>query len=140
MTSTNARTAKPVPVRTANRSSAEMRKLTVAQALQDKDDIHLFVMNIQKPDGNINLTVKGDDGTNQSVVIPKTFIPLDMGLFINRDNMLNNQIFRRLVARGDAVVIVNTEDAINAIENYPSARKELKRILSENNTYHESQR
>lgn len=131
----NARTAKPVPARTAGQSTAQMRKLTVAQALADKEDIHLFVMNIQKPDGNINLTVKGDDGTNQSVVIPKTFIPLDMGLFINRENMLNNQIFRRLVARGDAVVIVNTEDAINAIENNPSAKKELKRILSENNTY-----
>jgi len=132
---TNNRNVKPVPARTAGQSSAQMRKLTVAQALADKDDIHLFVMNIQKPDGNINLTVKGDDGTNQSVVIPKTFIPLDMGLFINRENMLNNQIFRRLVARGDAVVIVNTDDAHSAIENNPSAKKELKRILSENNTY-----
>lgn len=130
------RNVKPAtPVRAASRNSAQLRKLTIAQALANKDDIHLFVMNIQKPDGNINLTVKGDDGTNQSVVIPKTFIPLDMGLFINRENMLNNQIFRRLVARGDAVVIVNTDDAINAIENNPSAKKELKRILSENNTY-----
>lgn len=113
----------------------QLRRQTVAQALAATNDIHLFVMNIKRPKGNINMTVKGDDGMQQGVVIPDTFIPVDMSLFINRENLLNNQHFRRLIARGDAVVLVTTEDAQKAIATTPSAEKELKRLLSENSTY-----
>lgn len=114
-------------------NKALMRKLTVPEALK-RDDLCLYVMNIVKPGGNINLTAKGEDGQMQSVVIPKTFIPVDMTLFINRANLLNNQIFRQLVVRGD-VVIVHPDDAEKAIEAHPNAKKEQKRILSSNTDY-----
>ena len=116
-----------------SKNTALMRKLTVPEALK-RDDLCLYVMNVVKPGGNINLTAKGEDGQMQSVVIPKTFIPVDMTLFINRSNLLNNQIFRQLVVRGD-VVIVHPDDAEKAIEAHPNAKKEQKRILSSNTDY-----
>lgn len=120
---------------TAQRNNKNlMRKLTVPEAIGRKDDISLYVMNVVKPGGNINLTVKGEDGTPQSVVIPKTFIPVDMSLFINRSNLLNNQVFRVLVVRGD-IAIVHPEDAEIAIAGHPNAQKEQKRILSSNTDY-----
>ena len=117
-------------------SKALMRKLTVPEALgkDHVNDISLYVMNVVKPAGNINITVKGEDGSPQSVVLPKTFIPVDMTLFINRTNLLNNQVFRVLVVRGD-VVIVHPEDAEKVIAAHPNAQKEQKRILSSNTDY-----
>lgn len=110
-----------------------MRRLTVPEALK-LDDISLYVFNTVKPGGNINLTVKGDDGVMQTVVVPKTFIPVDMTLFIGRENLLNNQIFRRLVLRGD-LVIVETKEAEKAIAKHPRAVAEQSRILASNTDY-----
>lgn len=115
------------------RGNAMMRRQTVAEALADKSP-HLFVMNRVKPEGNINMNALGDDGVMTAIVIPTTFIPLDMTLFISRENLLKNMVFRRLEASGK-IAIINPEDAIAAIEGEPRAKKELDRILNVNNEH-----
>lgn len=109
-----------------------MRALSFNQAVANAENSPaLYVMNKIKPEGNINLTAKGDDGVMTTVVIPMTFIPFDMSLVISRESLLGNQAFRRMLARGD-VIIVHPEDAENAISSTPSAQRELKKILSAN--------
>lgn len=115
------------------RGNAMMRRQTVAEALADKSP-HLFVMNRVKPEGNINMNALGDDGVMTAIVIPTTFIPLDMTLFISRENLLKNMVFRRLEA-GGKIAIINPEDAINAIAGEPRAQKELDRILNVNSEH-----
>ena len=109
-------------------SKALMRPLTVTQALVDhKDDLALYVMNRTKPAGNINLTVLGEDGTQQSIVIPKTFVPIDMTLFAPRSNLLKNKHFRQLCQLGE-IAIAHPDDAEAAIQNSPKAKQEIQRL------------
>lgn len=120
-----------------SRNKALMRRQSIVEAMADKSP-HLFVMNRVSEDpkfvaGNINLNVKSDDGMTV-IVIPATFIPVDMGLFIDRDALLRNQAFRRLDA-SDKISIINPEDALNAIASNPRAQKEVKRILNINNDH-----
>lgn len=113
-------------------SKALMRPLTVTQALVDhKDDLALYVMNRTKPAGNINLTVLGEDGTQQSIVIPKTFVPIDMTLFAPRANLLKNKHFRQLCQLGE-IAIAHPDDAENAIQASPKAKQEIQRVLTMN--------
>lgn len=107
-----------------------MRPLTVTEALK-RDDLQLFVMNMTKPAGNINITVKGEDDTMQSIVIPKTFAPIDMSLFAPRENLLKNRQFRQLCQLG-SIAIAHPEDALGAIQNSPKAQKEIQRVLDMN--------
>lgn len=118
---------------------ALMRPLTVVEALARKEDLTLYVMNMVRPTreqpdmrpGNINLGVKGDDGSVQTVVIPKTHVPIDMTMFISRENLLLNRHFRQLVQLGH-IAIAHPEDAERAIQNSASAQKEINRVLSLN--------
>jgi len=112
-------------------AKALMRPLTVTQALQREDDIELYVMNLTKPAGNINLTVKGEDDTMQSIVIPKTFVPIDMTMFAPRKNLLLNKHFRQLQQLGQ-IAIAHPEDALTAIQASPKAQQEIQRVLHMN--------
>lgn len=113
-----------------SQSKALMRPLTITQALA-MDHISLYVMNRTKPAGNINLTVLGEDGTLQSIVIPKTFVPIDMTLFAPRDNLLKNKYFRQLCQLGE-IAIAHPDDAEAAIQASPKAKQEIQRVLTMN--------
>uniref|UniRef100_A0AB39CE64 Uncharacterized protein n=1 Tax=Pseudomonas phage HRDY3 TaxID=3236930 RepID=A0AB39CE64_9VIRU len=119
-----------------NQSTALMRPLTVTEALK-RDDVPLYVMNRTKPAGNINLTVKGDDETLQSIVIPKTFVPIDMTLFAPRKNLLLNKHFRQLCQLGE-IAIAHPDDAEAAIQASPKAKQEIQRVLQMNASDKES--
>lgn len=110
-----------------------LRKVTIQAALDNKNDMHLFVMPQVKTPGNINLTVV-NAGQRVAVVVPTTFIPVDMALFTERESLLRDQVFRRLVARGD-IAIINSDDANKLIEEHPNAQRELQRILSANSDF-----
>ena len=120
------------------KNAALMRRMTVMEAMADPSP-HLFIMNRVQEDpklvaGNINLNVKSDDGGMTVIVIPSTFIPVDMSLFISKENLLKNQAFRRLDA-ADKISIIHPEDAQNAIASNPRAQKEVKRILNINSAH-----
>lgn len=120
------------------KSPSMMRRMTVMEALADNSP-HLYIMNRVAEDpklvaGNINLNVKSDDGGMTVIVIPATFIPVDMSLFISKENLLKNQAFRRLDA-ANKISIINPEDAQNAIESNPRAKKEVLRILNINSAH-----
>jgi len=112
-------------------AKALMRPLTVTQAIQRGDDLALYVMNRTKPAGNINLTVQGEDGTMQSIVIPKTFVPIDMTMFAPRKSLLTNRHFRQLCQLGE-IAIAHPDDAETAIQASPKAKQEIQRVLQMN--------
>jgi hypothetical protein len=111
-------------------ATALMRPLTVTEALK-RDDLELYVMNRTKPAGNINLTIKGEDDTMQSIVIPKTFVPIDMTMFAPRKNLLLNKHFRQLQQLGQ-IAIAHPEDAAAAIQASPKAQAEIQRVMQMN--------
>lgn len=111
-------------------AKALMRPLTVTEALK-MEHISLYVMNRTNPAGNINLTVKGEDDTMQSIVIPKTFVPIDMTLFAPRDSLLKNKHFRQLCQLGE-IAIAHPDDAEEAIQASPKAKQEIQRVLNMN--------
>lgn len=110
-----------------------LRKITIQQALENKDDLSLFVMPQLKEPGNINLTVN-NNGVRTGVVIPTSFIPVDMAFFTEREALLRDVTFRRLVAAG-IIAIVDTKQAQELIQNHPNAQREQKRILQANVDY-----
>src|SRR5690606_7211706 len=112
-------------------SKVRLRLITLQAAQADTAELSLFVMNRTKPAGNINMTVTGDDGISQTVVIPTTFIPVDMSNFVSKAALLRSTVFRRLVASG-SVVLVDPNNARDAIENDPRAAREAKRLVSIN--------
>ena len=113
-------------------TNTRMRKLLLrdAELTIDKDS-SLYVMNRTNEPGAINMTCTDRNGVRIPVVIPNTFIPIDMSNFVPKENLLRDSSFRKLVQSG-AVIIVHSEDAENAIKNNPRAKKEQDRIYAVN--------
>lgn len=87
----------------------KLKPLTLREAELIKDDSRLFVLNRANPEGNINLNVTSD-GQRIAVVIPMTFVPIDMSNFAQRQALLGNTDFRKLIAKG-AVQLVDNDEA-----------------------------
>lgn len=87
----------------------KLKPLTLREAELIKDDSRLFVLNRANPEGNINLNVTSD-GQRIAIVIPMTFVPIDMSNFAQRQALLNNTDFRKLIAKG-AVQLVDNDEA-----------------------------
>lgn len=121
-------------------SKVQMRKLLLREAEATlENDSSLYVMNrTTDPVGAINLTAVGAGGTRIPVVIPNTFIPVDMSNFVPKENLLRDATFRRLVQSG-VVILINSEDAERAISANPRAEKEQQRIYSVNSELQEDE-
>lgn len=121
-------------------SKVQMRKLLLREAEATlENDSSLYVMNrTNDPVGAINLTAVGAGGTRIPVVIPNTFIPVDMSNFVPKENLLRDATFRRLVQSG-VVILINSEDAERAISANPRAEKEQQRIYSVNSELQEDE-
>jgi hypothetical protein len=111
---------------------AKLKLLTVPQAEADTKESRLYVVNrTNNPQGNINITVVGDDGQKTTVVVPATFIPFDMSNYISKGALLRAPEFRKLVAN-KLIVLADANEAEKFIESSPRAQREQKRLLSSN--------
>ena len=111
-------------------SNVQMRKILLKDA-EASSDKSLYVMNRTDVPGAINLTATAANGHRVPVVIPNTFIPVDMSNWVPKENLIQDPTFRRLVQSG-AVFLINTEDAERAIASNPRAEKEQQRIYAIN--------
>lgn len=111
-------------------AKAKLALITVPQAEANKNESRLYVVNrTNNPQGNINITVVGDDGQKTTVVVPATFIPFDMSNYISKGALLRAPEFRKLVAT-QMIVLVEAEEAEKFNEQNPRAQRELRRLLS----------
>lgn len=59
----------------------------------------------RQPKGNIVFTVTGQDGTTLTVVVPKTFVPIDLTTWCRAEDIKNSTEFRALIRKSQLHVI-----------------------------------
>lgn len=102
-----------------------LSSLTI-QDVEKNNDLSIFVINAVKPKGDISFAIKGDDNEIVSVVIPKTWIPIDLTAYANKQSILRSTHFRRLVSKG-VIKIISNEEA-STILSEPDANEEVSRL------------
>lgn len=86
----------------------------------------LYVLNRSKPVGQIAFNCQNDLGVTVPVLIPATFIPIDLTTMAPRENIVKSATFRRILTLKQ-LVIVRPEDAEKYLES-PLARSEFNKI------------
>lgn len=108
--------------------NANQLKRITQRELELSDDTRLFVLNNAEPRGDILLTIPKDKGRDQMVVIPPTWIPIDLTMQCRREDILNSPDFRRVLAR-QFVIAIDPDEAEKFFDVNSSAKVELDRIL-----------
>ena len=76
--------------------------------------------------GNIMFSVTGDDARPTSLVVPVTFIPIDLSVQAPVDNLIRSTHFRAAISQG-RIAIVNPS-CLNEFFQHPVAANEYRRI------------
>ncbi len=106
-------------------SILKLKRLTVSQA-EKVESSALHVMNKATPRGNINFTITAANNQRTGMQVPITWIPIDLSNFAQKNDVLRDPNFRRLVAKG-FLHIVDNDDAEKALLS-DKAIKETNRI------------
>lgn len=101
---------------------------TLKQLEQEKDSIALWVVNRTNPRGDLNITMPDGLGGNIIIVIPVTWIPMDLTTQATRDSLVKSPIFRRLVTKG-AIGLIDEAQA-ELIMEADDAKEEADRVYS----------
>jgi hypothetical protein len=96
-------------------------KITVDQISESQP-----IYAINKSNGDFLLTLKSEDGRNELVPIPKTWIPIQLTNFAEPKLFKRSSDFRRTVAAG-SIEIISQEEAQEILRD-ESAQAELERI------------
>lgn len=96
--------------------------------LETSDDTRLFVLNNTEPRGEILISVPKDKGRDQLIVVPPTWIPMDLTMQCRRDDILSSPDFRRGLAR-QFLIAVDPDSAERMLEENETARVEFNRIM-----------
>ena len=89
----------------------------------------LYVMNRTVPRGRCCFSVMGDLGQPATVIVPSTFIPVDLTTQATRDSLMKSSQFRSLLSNNE-LVIVNNRVAEELLTNNPRAHTEHKRLFN----------
>ena len=89
----------------------------------------LYVMNRTVPRGRSCFSVMGDLGQPATVIVPSTFIPVDLTTQATRDSLMKSSQFRSLLSNNDLVIVSNLV-AEELLTNNPRARTEHKRLFN----------
>lgn len=87
----------------------------------------LYVLNSTKPKGNVAFNCVNDVGQPVGVMVPSTFIPVDLTEQITRDSLLKSTNFRRALSKGQLVILTN-ESAEDYLRTNSVAKREFARI------------
>ena len=87
----------------------------------------LFVINRTKPRGHIAFSCLGEMNTAQSILVPATFIPIDLTTKVPRQKLLDSSAFRRQLANG-ALAIVDNDEVSALFQKSKLARDEHAKI------------
>lgn len=101
--------------------------ITIVTSERNKEDSRLFVLNRSNPAGNINFNVTDGSGGRIVITLPLTACPVDLSNFAEKEAILKNPDFRRLVAR-NFIVLVDNDQAYKFITEDDRGIKETRRI------------
>lgn len=87
----------------------------------------LYVVNRTEPRGNVMFSAQNDMGQPVSVVIPATFIPVDLTTQATKDSLMKSTYFRRALNLRQLVIIDN-ESAEDYLRNNKLAQAEMKKL------------
>jgi hypothetical protein len=108
--------------------AAKLVPITLKQAEQDTKATSLWVMNNTNPRGPINVNMPDGLGGVTIMVVPLTWIPVDLTTQAARDSLLKSPPFRRLVT-SNLLSLVSDESAEAFMEN-PEAKEEARKVYS----------
>jgi hypothetical protein len=94
----------------------------------DKESSSLWVVNKTKPRGVLNVSMPDGLGGTVVMVIPITWIPIDLTTQATKENLLKSPVFRRLVTNGSIGLI--DEAQAEGIMVGGDAQKEAHRVYS----------
>jgi hypothetical protein len=80
--------------------AADTQWLDLATVTRDKEEPSLYVVNSSSPKGNITFEVSDGMGGKQSILIPTTWVPIDLTTQGQKASVLSSPQFRRLLAAG----------------------------------------
>lgn len=102
--------------------------LTAYNERYGKDTVApLYVLNRTDPRGNVAFSAQNDLGQPVAVVVPATFIPVDLTQQATKDSLLKSTYFRRALNMGQ-LVILETEGAEAYLSTNKLAKAEMKNL------------
>ena len=110
-----------------NQNPNQIKRLT-QRDLEISSDTRLFVLNNAEPRGDILITISKDKGRDQLIVVPPTWIPMDLTMQCRREDILNSPDFRRVLARQFIIAVDPDQSEAFLAENI-TAQNELDRVL-----------
>ena len=86
------------------------------------------MLNNAEPRGDILINVPKDRGRDQMIVVPPTWIPIDLTMQCKREDILDSPDFRRVLAR-QFIIAVDPDQAEEFFAQNQTATVELNRVL-----------
>ncbi|WOL24471.1 hypothetical protein fHeYen902_125 [Yersinia phage fHe-Yen9-02] len=87
----------------------------------------LYVLNRTVPRGDIAFNCQNDMGQTVPVIIPATFIPIDLTTLVPRENLIKSSFFRGILQK-NSLVIIDNKAAENFLSTNSNARREYGRL------------
>ena len=88
----------------------------------------VWVLNKTNPRGIVNISMPDNLGGTVVMIIPITWIPIDLTTQTTREGLLKSPVMRRLITSG-SLMLISEEDALKVMES-PEAKEEAKRVYS----------
>jgi uncharacterized protein YmfQ (DUF2313 family) len=107
-------------------TDAKQLKSLEIYELEESSQSSVWVVNMTKPAGHVNLTVSDGMGKSIALRILKTWIPIDLTTQATKQSLLANPQFRGLVAKR-MLRIVDAKEAREFMKN-PDAQAEYEKI------------
>lgn len=107
---------------------SDSKYMTLKELEADKEGTSVWAMNNTNPRGALNLTMPDGLGGTTIMVLPVTWIPVDLTTQATKEMLLKSPVFRRMVTM--QVIQLLTEEAAAAIMTDPDAKKEALRVYS----------
>jgi hypothetical protein len=108
-------------------STKPLRAITLAE-LEASKSSSVWVKNISNPKGKVNMTMSDGMGNNVVVVVPVTWIPLDLTTQAAKNSLIASPVFRRMLSMR-MVQLISEADAEAEMDD-PAAQKEASRVYS----------
>lgn len=96
--------------------------------LEHSKDSSVWVRNVAVPPGNINMSMNDGQGTSIVVIVPITFICVDLTTQATKSAILMAPTFRRMLASG-RLKLMRSEEAEEMMQN-PEAQREASRLYN----------
>lgn len=87
----------------------------------------MYVANRTEPRGNVAFSAQNDLGQPVAVLVPATFIPVDLTTQATKESLLKSTYFRRALTQGQ-VVIIETESAEHYLRTSAIAKSEMRKL------------